>query len=161
MRKMTIIALAAILFIACGEKKEESNIENNATIEQNATLPTESIESNATIESNAAAESIIEPESTPKIESSTKPEIAQKSGEELYKKCIACHGPKGDKIAPGSAGNVLISDLSKESIIESMKGYRAKTLKKGPGYAIMYLQANGLSDEDIAILGDYVSSFKK
>ena len=79
----------------------------------------------------------------------------------LYAKCAVCHGAKGEKVAPGSEGNVLISKLSKESIISDLKGYRAKTLKKGKSSAIMYLQSANLSDADIESLGEYISSFNK
>ena len=58
-------------------------------------------------------------------------------------------------------GAFVIADLSKKILIDDMKGYRAKTLSRGGTAAIMYLQANGLSDEDIEILADYISSFKK
>lgn len=84
-----------------------------------------------------------------------------KKPQDLYKKCIACHGTRGEKVAPGSAGNVVIADLNKQMLVESMKGYRAKTLSRGGTAAIMYLQANNLSDEDIEILGEYIASFKK
>lgn len=79
----------------------------------------------------------------------------------LYYKCIACHGTNGNKIAPGSVGNVLINKLSKNEIIDSLKQYRARTLSKGGSYAIMYLQTIKLSDEDIEILGEYISNFPK
>lgn len=82
-----------------------------------------------------------------------------KSPQELYSKCIACHGLKGDKVAPGSMGNVLIARLSKDSISDSLKKYRERNLSKGGNYAIMYLLANELSDEDIDLLSEYISNF--
>ncbi|RAX54110.1 hypothetical protein CCY99_04885 [Helicobacter sp. 16-1353] len=80
---------------------------------------------------------------------------------DLYKKCIACHGVKGDKIAPGSVGDVLIYDLSKNEIIESLKGYKARTLDKGGTAAIMYLQTANLSNDDMEALGEYISNLNK
>lgn len=79
----------------------------------------------------------------------------------LYYKCVACHGLTGNKVAPGSVGNVLINKLSKEDIVSSLKQYRARTLSRGGSYAIMYLQTSKLSDEDIEILGEYISNFPK
>ena len=79
----------------------------------------------------------------------------------LYSKCISCHGKKGTMVAPGSINSVLIANLSKESIVKSLHGYRDRTLVKGPRAAIMYLQAMDLSDEDIDLLSSYISNFKK
>lgn len=150
--------ICAIFFVACGESKGESSAkaESNATksIDSNAT---KGADSNAKAESNAT-KSVDSTKSTDSPQNST---IQAKNPKDLYKKCIACHGARGDKVAPGSAGNITIADLSKSILIEDMKGYRAKTLNKGGTAAIMYLQANGLSDEDIEILGEYISNFKK
>ena len=79
----------------------------------------------------------------------------------LYSKCISCHGKKGTMVAPGSINSVLIANLSKESIVKSLHGYRDRTLVKGPRAAIMYLQAMDLSDEDIDLLASYISNFRK
>lgn len=151
MKKWLLIAIATA-FVACGDDKvaesstqnsadstkiAESNIEKTAPNVADSTTPAQNVDSTKIAESNT------------------------KTPQDLYKKCIACHGEKGDKVAPGSAGSVLIADLSKETLISDLKGYRAKTLNKGGTAAIMYLQANGLSDEDIEILGEYISTFKK
>ena len=79
----------------------------------------------------------------------------------LYSKCISCHGKKGTMVAPGSMNSILIANLSKESLVKSLHGYRDRTLVKGPRAAIMYLQAMDLSDEDIDLLASYISNFKK
>ncbi len=150
--------ICAIFFVACGESKGESNAkaESNATksIDSNAT---KGVDSSTKAESNATKSA----DSTKSTDSPQNSTIQAKNPKDLYKKCIACHGARGDKVAPGSAGNITIADLSKSILIEDMKGYRAKTLNKGGTAAIMYLQANGLSDEDIEILGEYISNFKK
>lgn len=152
--------VCAIFFVACGDETKgessgESNAKSNATksIESNATTTRHSEEATATEESKKIAQNSKDsPQNTA---------IQAKNPKDLYKKCIACHGARGDKVAPGSAGNITIADLSKSILIADMKGYRAKTLSKGGTAAIMYLQANGLSDEDIEILGEYISNFKK
>ncbi|MDE6886666.1 MAG: hypothetical protein K2P17_06485 [Helicobacteraceae bacterium] len=155
----------------------ELKAESNATIESslnmqdsNATLSKSESSSTLTAmesknmqeNSNKAGNGIANADSTSSENTTTNAANANtntKSAESLYKKCIACHGAKGEKTAPGSVGGVLIGNLSKDSIIESLKGYRAKTLSKGGTYAVMYLQANNLSDEDIEILGEYIDSF--
>lgn len=157
MKKWLLIAIATA-FVACGDsdsKSVESSAQNSADSTKIAESSTESnIEKTApnVADSTTPAQNV---DSTQIAESSVK------TPQDLYKKCIACHGARGDKVAPGSAGSVLIADLSKETLISDLKGYRAKTLNKGGTAAIMYLQANGLSDEDIEILGEYISTFKK
>lgn len=142
MKKWLLIAIATA-FVACGDSEsksvESSEIKSDSSVEKSVELSAESSAESTTQIAESSAE-------TP---------------QDLYKKCIACHGARGDKVAPGSVGSVLIADLSKASLVDSLKGYRAKTLSKGGTAAIMYLQANNLSDEDIEILGEYIASFKK
>ena len=155
MKKWLLIAIATA-FVACGDDKvAESSTQNNAD-------STKIAESSA--ESNLEKTAPNTADSAPPAQNANLAKVAESSAktpQDLYKKCIACHGEKGDKVAPGSAGSVLIADLSKETLIADLKGYRAKTLSKGGTAAIMYLQANGLSDADIEALGEYITSFKK
>ena len=154
MKKWLLIAITTA-FVACGDDKvAESSAQKNA---------------DSTKIAESSAESNIEKIVPNTADSATPTQNANlaKTAESnpnpanLYKKCIACHGEKGDKVAPGSVGSVLIADLSKETLIADLKGYRAKTLSKGGTAAIMYLQVNGFSDADIEVLGEYIASFKK
>ncbi|WP_295699186.1 c-type cytochrome [uncultured Helicobacter sp.] len=77
----------------------------------------------------------------------------------LYAKCAACHGKDGKSVAPGSVGNVLIASLNKAQVVESLKGFRERTLSKGGNSIIMYMQAKNLSDEDIDALATYIDAF--
>lgn len=164
-----LLAMIAMAFMACGDSTNEatkseakaqsveSNADSNKTAESNANK----IDSNKMADSNKTAES-----NAGKIDSTIKTTnvsyaTTAKTPQDLYKKCIACHGEKGDKIPPGSATNIVIADLDKKTLISDLKGYRAKTLSKGGTAAIMYLQANGLSDEDIETLGNYITTLKK
>ena len=49
-------------------------------------------------------------------------------GATLYKKCAACHGPKAEKVYLNKVP--VLNTLSKESITESLKGYKVGTLDK-------------------------------
>ena len=165
--KVLLVIFLTIFFSACGDsdtqtqqsevKTQNDTLDSSKTIKPNSSnIIDKNEDSNATnninIDSNVTnAPSIKTQDSTPK-------QIDVKT---LYAKCAVCHGVKGDKIAPGSEGNVLISKLSKETIISDLKGYRAKTLKKGKSSAIMYLQTANLSDADIESLGEYIASFSK
>lgn len=159
MRKI-LLAILAVAFIACGDNagddKSEAKAQNTQSVESNA-------DSNKTTESNANKidSSNTADSNKTAIDSKINAINTTKTPQDLYKKCIACHGEKGDKIPPGSATNIVIANLDKKTLISDLKGYRAKTLSKGGTAAIMYLQANGLSDEDIETLSDYITTFKK
>ncbi|WP_434271003.1 nucleoside phosphorylase [Campylobacter coli] len=47
-------------------------------------------------------------------------DILIKKGENLYKKCIACHGVNGDKIAPGSKGVTKIISVGSCGVLEDI-----------------------------------------
>lgn len=142
--------LGAVLFLGCGDSSESNAKDSSDSSVKIAESKSDSRESSAIQDSSDSSAKVAKSSANP-----------QKSPQDLYKKCIACHGANGDKVAPGSVGNVVIADLDKKTLIADLKGYRAKTLSKGGTAAIMYLQANGLSDSDIEILGEYISSFKK
>ncbi|WP_104698025.1 MULTISPECIES: c-type cytochrome [unclassified Helicobacter] len=73
----------------------------------------------------------------------------------VFKKCQACHGPTGQKLAPGS--KATIAGLSKEKLLEDLKGYKAGTADNGGNKKIMYAQMKNVSDEDIEALAEYIS----
>lgn len=79
----------------------------------------------------------------------------------VFKKCIACHGPDAQKIAPGSKGDKTIAGMPKDYLLTQLKGYKAKTADNGGQKAIMYGQMANVSDEDIEALADYVSKLPK
>ncbi|TLD95733.1 c-type cytochrome [Helicobacter jaachi] len=78
-----------------------------------------------------------------------------------YKKCIACHGADGKKVAPGSKGNAKIAGMSKDELLKQLKGYKAKTADNGGAKAIMYGQMANVSDADIELLADYIAKLPK
>lgn len=159
MKKWILLAVA-VVFIACNDTQSSTKeAPQSQSITTNADSNKTAIDSNKVAESNIAAESTTNTKNTAQTLSSDSTKA--KTPQELYKKCIACHGAKGDKIPPGSATNIVIADLSKKNLSDDLKGYRAKTLSKGGTAAIMYLQANGLSDEDIETLSQYITTFKK
>ena len=156
-----MVMVAVLILVGCGESNGESktiSAESNATKspESNNLGANQSAVSKDSSADSKDSDSKDLPQTTANLSA-----IQPKNPKDLYKKCIACHGARGDKVAPGSAGSILIADLSKQILIDDMKGYRAKTLSRGGTSAIMYLQANGLSDDDIEILADYISNFKK
>ena len=152
-----MVMVAVLILVGCGESKDSSETKS---VESSANLKSNAKDSAVDLGTNQSAVSTALKADSPQTTANLSA-IQPKNPKDLYKKCIACHGARGDKVAPGSAGSILIADLSKQILIDDMKGYRAKTLSRGGTSAIMYLQANGLSDDDIEILADYISNFKK
>ena len=73
-------------------------------------------------------------------------------GKRLYPVCAACHGGKGE----GGIGPVLAGQTSDE-IASKLAAYKAgETI--GAQSALMWGQAAGLSEEDIANLAAYIST---
>ncbi|PAF49880.1 cytochrome C [Helicobacter sp. 12S02232-10] len=74
-----------------------------------------------------------------------------------FKKCVACHGANGQKVAPGAKGGITIAGLPKNKLLADLKGYKAGTADNGGAKAIMYAQMKNVSDSDIEALADYIS----
>ena len=73
-------------------------------------------------------------------------------GKRLYPVCAACHGGKGE----GGIGPVLAGQTS-DAIASKLAAYKAgETI--GAQSALMWGQAAGLSEEDIANLAAYIST---
>ncbi len=78
----------------------------------------------------------------------------KKSGmPEIYSRCMACHGKKGDKKALGRSKK--INKLSKEDFIKAIRGYQNATYG-GSLKSIMISQVKGLSPEDIESISKYL-----
>jgi cytochrome c553 len=77
-------------------------------------------------------------------------------GKEIYaKECAACHqqNAKGQGIYPP------LASLSKEQIVQKLKGYREG--KGGDMKAVMEPYAKGKSDADLEALASYIVTLKK
>lgn len=83
-------------------------------------------------------------------------------GATVYKKCIACHGPKAEKSYLNKVPVLTQVDPAKR--LEDMKAYKAGTLGGGKGKfnmgAVMKLQMSSLSEDDIKAVNDYISTLK-
>jgi len=70
--------------------------------------------------------------------------------------CSTCHGAEGIAIMPVYPN---LAGQNAEYLVSALKAYRDKQ-RQGGMAAIMQMQANNLSDEDIANLAAYYSSLK-
>jgi cytochrome c553 len=71
------------------------------------------------------------------------------------KVCASCHGENGEKVALGKSK--IINELSKQEIIDSLKGYQDGTYG-GAMKAVMLGQVKNLSNEDIEELAEFYSA---
>lgn len=78
-------------------------------------------------------------------------------GEALYKKCVACHGKKAEKKAPGA--EIIVNTLSEKEIFEALKGYKDGTFG-GKAKKNMELQVKNLNEEDFKALAAYIMTIK-
>ena len=72
----------------------------------------------------------------------------------LYTKCIACHGPKGEKAALGKSH--IIKDMSKAEFIAALKGYKNGSYGRKQK-AMMKVQVAKLTDAQIQELADFIA----
>ena len=75
-------------------------------------------------------------------------------GAALFKKCAACHGVIGEKVALGKSK--VIKDMSKEEIVTALKGYKDGSYG-GPMKALMKGQVAALSDTDVDAIAEHIA----
>lgn len=74
-------------------------------------------------------------------------------GAAIYKKCVACHGANGEKVALGKSK--IIKDMSKADMIAAMKGYKDGTYG-GAQKGLMKGQVASLSDAQIEAIATFI-----
>jgi len=86
-------------------------------------------------------------------------ESTSPTGEELYSKCISCHGVKGEKRAMGKSA--VIAEESIDDLVSKLKAYKeGKRNKTGLG-AFMQEAMEKMSESEILALAAYIETFKK
>lgn len=84
-------------------------------------------------------------------------------GAKVYKKCIACHGPKAEKVYLNKIP--ALNTLEPEEMVSNMKKYKAGEMgENGKGLynmgAIMKGQMATLSEEDMEAVVEYIQTLK-
>lgn len=70
-----------------------------------------------------------------------------------YKKCVSCHGAKGEKVALGKSK--VIAEMTKQEISDSLKGYQNGTYG-GVMKKLMTMQVKSLSEADIDAIAQMI-----
>ncbi|QKF91688.1 c-type cytochrome [Campylobacter sp. CCUG 57310] len=80
-------------------------------------------------------------------------------GATLYKKCVACHGPKAEKSFLNKVP--ALTTFSKEEMVEALKAYKAGTLNKFNSAAMMKPIVAPMSEADMEAVSEYITTLKK
>ena len=75
-----------------------------------------------------------------------------------YAKCKGCHGQTGKTKALGKAP--LLAGQSKETLVASLKGYKAGTLNKFGMGGLMKGQVSDMSEDDMTSIAEFLSAIK-
>ena len=81
--------------------------------------------------------------------------VSTKTGADLYKTCAGCHGQMGEKAALGKSE--VIHGWSASKITDALNGYKDGTYG-GAMKGVMAGQAKNLSEYDIKLLAEYIST---
>ncbi|SIN90584.1 Cytochrome c553 [Sulfurivirga caldicuralii] len=163
--KTLVLALGmtsgALMLSACGDKGQQASNEAAAPAEQAAAPATQAAEkqtateaaqsaSAAVGEKVEAAKQAVAEAMTPAIPAQPKPPADK--GAEIYGQCVGCHGPTG-----GGGVGPKLSGQSKDTLASTLKDYKAGK-QIGPQTAMMAPIAQGLSDEDIEAVANYIAT---
>lgn len=132
------------------QKAEDKSEKIAKSLNENVKETKETIidESEAPIEQTKEALS----QAAQKVEDTVK---TQKSGQELYVACIACHGKNAEKKALNASA--VIANWSQEEIFNALKGYKEGTYG-GNMKGTMTGQVARLSDEQMQRLAEYITT---
>jgi len=79
------------------------------------------------------------------------------NGEQLYKKCMGCHGQNAEKKALNKSA--IIKNWDELKITNALKGYKDGTYG-GPMKGVMKSQVATLSQAEIEVLAKYITTLK-
>ncbi|CZE47127.1 c-type cytochrome [Campylobacter geochelonis] len=79
-------------------------------------------------------------------------------GATIYKKCIACHGAKAEKVYLNKIP--ALNTLEAATMVEDMKKYKAGERNEFKMGAIMKGQMATLSEDDMKAVAEYIQTLK-
>ena len=161
---------SALMLAACGDKSQTaSSSESSATAtEQSAPAAQNTAQQAASEASSAAAQNVASAvaekasqaaEAASSAASSAVAAVTQAAGggskvdgSDVYGQCVGCHGPQG-----GGGVGPKLAGQSKDDLAKKLKAYKAGE-QMGPQTAMMAPMAQGLSDDEIEAVAEYISS---
>jgi cytochrome c553 len=145
MKKTILFSLALLLLSGCSSEQRPEKSADTVTEHKTGSIKEaqKNVDSlNATIDGE--------------INTETKAHTEVPNGATLYaNKCASCHGKDGKKSALNNSAP--IAGWEKERLITVLKGYKDGSYG-GKMKAIMQGQSKPLSDQELELLSDYISS---
>lgn len=130
MKKSLIVSLALAACVTLGFAEDNATEANATAVETNATAEVASAEFSGDVEKGAV----------------------------VFKKCIACHGPKAEKSYLNKIP--VLTTLDPNEMVENMKKYKAGELNLFKMGAVMKGQMASLSEEDMVNVTAYIMTLK-
>jgi cytochrome c553 len=149
--KMKKIILIATLLVFAGCSSDESKKEIKTEVKKETV---KEVKKEVIVVKKTEA---VKPKPVPQIEELPK-EVkivpVAKTGKELFKACVGCHGANGEKVALGKSK--IIQGWDTQKIQSALNGYKDGTYG-GTMKGVMKNQANSLSDTEIKVVAAYIS----
>ena len=143
-KTITSSSLALLLLSACTEKEEISK-EKSTVIDHKIDAVNEAKKSVAAMNTKTQAVSVV----------STVP-VQTPNASSLYtNRCASCHGANAEKSALNASENIAQWDSKR--IEDALQGYKSGTFG-GKMKGIMQAQSKSLTDEEIRLLSDYITT---
>ncbi|MGC9386638.1 MAG: c-type cytochrome [Hydrogenovibrio sp.] len=135
--------------------KAEAMTENTMnTVETAAKNAVDSVEEKVDSVTESLTTSSSEASEVTEVVEVVEPVTASPSGSDLYATCVGCHGANGE----GGVGPKLAGQ-SKDDLVALLQKYKAGE-QVGAMSAMMIPNAQQLSDDDIVIVSEYITTFK-
>ncbi|WP_457747365.1 c-type cytochrome [Sulfurimonas sp.] len=168
--KIVLLALIAMLMLACSENKKDNATEQtkNEKMAQEAT--SEAQKDNVEEIVIEEADKVIEIADEPKNEVTKSVKIVKESvpkeltkvkeadGAKLFKACAGCHGDNAQKRALNKSQ--VIQGWSEDKVVTALNGYKDGSYG-GAMKAVMKGQVSKLSEADIEALAQYIASLQE
>jgi cytochrome c len=141
MKKLTLFLFVvnAILFMGCEDKPKKDTLNSNVK---------------AVEETTAKAPIVLTEETSENTTEETTLNNKEK-GKALYASCQSCHGADGNTMAMGRSAKIAGQDI--DSLVTSLKEYKAGTKDVNGMGMVMKGQVAGLSEEEIELVSEYIS----
>lgn len=143
--KTIIFSSLALLMLSACTEKEETSKEKSTVIDHKIDAVNEAKKSVAAMNTKTQAVSTV----------STVPAQAPNASNIYAKRCASCHGMNAEKSALNASDNIAQWDAKR--IEDALQGYKNGTFG-GKMKGMMQAQSKSLTDEEIKLLSDYIST---
>ena len=171
MRKSILLslALATVLFTACGEDAKKATSDATASITETVKETASSVVDTTkekvaevkdiVVEKTKEASDVVKETTSNAVEATTEvvkeAVVDNAAGKAAYAKCAGCHGVDGKTKALGKSA--IVAGQAVETLVKSMNEYKAGTRNVAGMGMLMKGQVASMSDDDIKAVSEYMS----